>query len=196
MKLVAATNNQHKLREFREILTPMGYEIISLSDLHLDIEPEETGETFEENSKIKATAICEATGLACLADDSGIEVAALHNAPGVHSARFVPGSDADRTNKLLELMEGKTDRRARYVSVVTIVFPDGRVLSARGESEGVLTHEWIGENGFGYDPIFYTEVFHKTYGQLTPEEKNSISHRGRALKKLKSLLEMEENRHV
>ncbi len=184
MKILAATNNEHKLREFSQILTPYGFEVISIKDAGIDIDPEENGKTFEENALIKATAFSEASGLPVISDDSGLEVMALDLAPGVYSARYAPGSDKDRVNKLLENMKGITDRTARFVSALVIVFPDGKTLEARGECYGIITESPAGENGFGYDPVFYVEKFGKTFAELTADEKNSISHRGEAFKKL------------
>ena len=154
MKILAATNNEHKFREFSQILTPYGFEVISIKDAGIDIDPEENGKTFEENALIKATAFSEASGLPVISDDSGLEVMALDLAPGVYSARYAPGSDKDRVNKLLENMKGITDRTARFVSALVIVFPDGKTLEARGECYGIITESPAGENGFGYDPVF------------------------------------------
>ena len=188
MKILAATNNEHKLREFSQILTPYGFEVISIKDAGIDIDPEENGKTFEENALIKATAFSEASGLPVISDDSGLEVMALDLAPGVYSARYAPGSDKDRVNKLLENMKGLTNRTARFVSALVIAFPDGKTLEARGECYGRITESPAGENGFGYDPVFYVEKFGKTFAELTMEEKNSISHRGKAVRKMAALL--------
>ncbi len=184
MKILAATNNAHKLREFSEILSPLGFEVISAGDVGIAIDPEENGLTFEENVLIKANAFCEVSNMPVIADDSGLEVIALDLQPGIHSARYCEGSDTDRVNKLLANMEGLTDRTARFVSVVAIVYPDGKTVTARGECYGKITDSPIGENGFGYDPVFYVEQFAKTFGELTADEKNQISHRGAALKNL------------
>ncbi len=184
MKILAATNNEHKLREFSQILSPLGFEVVSIKSLGIDIDPEENGKTFEENALIKAKAFSEASGLPVISDDSGLEVIALDLAPGVYSARYAPGSDSDRVNKLLENMQNIKDRTARFVSAVVIVYPDGKTVTARGECYGTITEKPIGENGFGYDPVFFVEKFGKTFAQLTADEKNQISHRGVALEKL------------
>lgn len=189
-KIVAATNNKNKLREFKEILSPLGYQIVSLKDLGIEIEVEETGKTFEENSMLKAKAILEATGMASLADDSGLEVDALGGEPGIYSARYCEGSDADRVAFLLDKMKDVPDgkRSARFVSAITLMFTDGDVVTARGTCEGKIAHEPAGKNGFGYDPIFFVESYGKTFAELSPEQKNMISHRGNALSELQRQL--------
>lgn len=182
MKIIAATKNKNKLREFGEILH--GFEIVSQEECGIDIDVEETGTTFEENSLLKAQAIFEKTGIAAIADDSGLCVDALGGEPGVYSARYGGEGldDAQRVELLLENMENVPDekRTARFVSVITLIDENG-VITARGECEGKITREPKGENGFGYDPVFYVEQFKKTMAEISPEEKNSISHRGRAL---------------
>lgn len=188
MKVLAATNNEHKLREFREILSPLGYEIVSPKELGITADPDETGETFEENAKIKAEAFAEVSKMAVLADDSGLETDFLNGGPGVYSARYAEGSDADRVNKLLEVMGNSENRGARFVSVIVMIFDDGRTVTARGECEGKIAMKPSGENGFGYDPVFYVESYGKTFSELTADEKNKISHRGRALEHLVSML--------
>ena len=189
-KIVAATNNKNKLREFKEILSPLGYQIISLKDLGLDIEVEETGTTFEENSLIKAKAVLKAAGMAALADDSGLMVDALGGEPGIYSARYCEGTDADRINFLLEKMKDVPDekRTARFVSAITLMFTDGDVVTARGTCEGKIAKAPSGRNGFGYDPVFYVEQYGKTFAELTAEQKNLISHRGNALSELQKQL--------
>lgn len=186
MKLVLASKNQHKLVELRTILGQLGLEVVLESDVGVDVDVEETGTTFEENSLLKARAVMEASGMAAIADDSGLEVDALDGAPGVYSARF-GGMDTDeaRTALLLEKLQGVPDekRTARFVSVVTCVLPNGKVVSARGTCEGVITHAPAGTNGFGYDPVFYVPSLGKTFSQASSEEKNAISHRGNALQK-------------
>jgi len=188
--VVAATNNKNKLREFIEILAPLGYKVVSLKDIGLDIDVEETGSTFEENSLIKARAIMEATGKAALADDSGLVVDALGGEPGIYSARYCEGTDSDRVAYLLEKMKDVPDseRTARFVSAVTLCFPDGDVLQATGTCEGFITREPKGENGFGYDPVFYVEQYKKTLAEVSADKKNAISHRGNALFELQKQL--------
>lgn len=190
-KVLLATNNAGKLREFREILGDM-FEIVSLRDLALDADPEETGTTFEENALLKAEYSCERSGLPTLADDSGLEVDALDGAPGIYSARFAPGSDRDRLEKLLQVMQGKDNRAARYVAAVALVWPDGRHLTVRGTCEGALTESPSGNGGFGYDPIFMPNGYDKTYGCLSEEEKSKTSHRGKAIAALREKLQEAE----
>ncbi len=162
------------------------------SDVGIDIDVEETGETFEENSLLKARAVMEATGLPTIADDSGLCVAALGGAPGVYSARY-GGEDKGGFNRRYELLlanlRGQLDRSAKFVSVITACFPNGVVLTARGECPGTIAFAPQGDSGFGYDPVFFVPAFRKTFAQMSPEEKNSISHRGRALEKFKPELE-------
>ncbi len=192
MRLILATNNAHKVREFKQILEPMGFEVVSQRDAGYIIEVEETGTTFEENSYLKAQAVTEASGLPAIADDSGIMADALGGAPGVYSARYTGNdedTDEDRMYFLLKNMENETDRAAKFVSCITCTFPDGTVIAARGECHGTLTHEPRGENGFGYDPIFLPNGYDRTTAELSPDEKNAISHRGQALRIFKTKLE-------
>lgn len=186
-KVVLASNNAGKLREFREILDGI-FEIVSLRDLGLEADPEETGSSFEENARLKAEYSCRLSGLPALADDSGLEVDALNGAPGIYSARYAPGTDADRVEKLLHDMEAAENRTARFVSVVALVWPDGRQLTARGTCEGTIVHQPQGTGGFGYDPIFMPDGYEETFGVLSAEEKNRISHRGRAVRALRDKL--------
>lgn len=188
-KVVLASNNAGKLREFREILEGL-FEIVSLRDLGLEADPEETGSSFAENAQIKAEYSCRLSGLPALADDSGLEVDALGGAPGIYSARYAPGTDADRVAKLLRDMENMEDRTARFVSAVALVYPDGRQVTARGTCEGVITRQPQGEGGFGYDPIFLPDGYDQTFGLLSAETKNSISHRGRAVRALRDKLNL------
>lgn len=187
MKAVLASHNQKKIKELRAILADLGIEVLSQEEAGVDLEPEETGTTFEENARIKAQAMVNATGLPALADDSGLEVRALGGEPGVYSARYGgPGlDDTGRYQRLLQAMQGQTDRACRFVSVICCVFPDGTELTARGECPGVLAQEPSGTGGFGYDPVFYLPEWGKTMAQLSPEEKNGISHRGNALRNFK-----------
>ena len=182
MKIIAATKNKNKLREFGEILR--GFEIISQEDAGIDIDVEETGTTFEENSLLKAQAIYDATGIAAVADDSGLCVDALDGEPGIYSARYGGEglTDPERVQILLKNMENIPEgkRTARFVSVITMVDEKG-ILTARGECEGKITDAPKGENGFGYDPVFYVEQYKKTMAEISSEEKNAISHRGKAL---------------
>ena len=187
MKVVLASKNKHKLVEISEITKKFGIELVLQSDLGIDIDVEETGTTFEEKSFIKAEAVMKATGLPALADDSGIAVDALNGEPGVYSARYGFDDTLDdwgRRELLLKNTEHVPDgqRQAQFVCVITMVTPAGQVIQARGEIHGELTREPRGENGFGYDPIFYYPPFGKTTAELAPEEKNAVSHRGNALR--------------
>ena len=183
MKVVLASKNAHKLQELQDILSAQGVEVILESAAGVDVEVKETGTTFEENSLLKARAVMEASGLPAIADDSGLMVDALNGAPGVYSARYGgPGlDDAGRYRLLLENMRGVLDRKCRFVSAITLCMPSGDIVTARGECPGTLAYAPQGENGFGYDPIFFVPEKKKTFAQLTAEEKNAISHRGRAL---------------
>jgi len=194
-KIIVATCNQDKIKEIREILAGDGIEYVSLEDEGLkDIDIKEDGSTFEENAVIKAKTVSEATGLMVLADDSGLEVDYLGGAPGIYSARYM-GEDTSYTIKnnhiIEELKDAEGDERsARFVCAMACVFPDGRVITTEGKVEGRIAYEEKGENGFGYDPIFYLPEKGCTTAQLKPEEKNAISHRGRALRAMhKKLVE-------
>ncbi len=191
MKAVLASRNPKKLKEMKAILSELGVEVVLESEVGIDIEVEETGTTFEENSLLKAQAVMKASGLPAIADDSGLMVDALNGAPGVYSARYGGPEldDAGRNRLLLENMRGQMDRRAKFVSVVTCCFPNGDVITARGECPGTVAYAPMGEDDFGYDPIFLVTSMHKTYAQMTPEEKNSVSHRGKAMEKFKVELE-------
>ena len=184
MKVILASKNQHKLTELSAILSQLGFEIALESEYGLDIDVEETGTTFEENSFLKADAVMKASGLPVLADDSGLMVDALDGAPGVYSARYGhKASDKERTAYLLENMKDVPEERrgAKFVCVITCLFPDGRKIAARGECPGVIARAPHGENGFGYDPVFYLPELGMTYAELPSEQKNAISHRARAL---------------
>lgn len=184
MKVILASKNQHKLTELSAILSQLGFEIALESEYGLDIDVEETGTTFEENSFLKADAVMKASGLPVLADDSGLMVDALDGAPGVYSARYGhKASDKERTAYLLENMKDVPEERrgAKFVCVITCLFPDGRKIVARGEYPGVIARVPHGENGFGYDPVFYLPELGMTYAELPSEQKNAISHRARAL---------------
>ena len=195
MKAVLASNNKKKMVEMRAILGELGVEVLSQAEVGVSIEPEENGTTIEENSRIKAVAIMEATGLPAIADDSGLVVEALDGAPGVYSARY-GGEGLDDTGRwqlLLKNMEGKENRACKFVSVICCAFPDGTQLMARGEVHGVVAQGPRGEGGFGYDPIFWLPEQGKSMAELTAEEKNKISHRGNALRVFKKELEKKLN---
>lgn len=196
MKAVLASKNQHKLAEISKIVAQFGMELVLQSELGLDIDVDETGETFEENSMLKARAVMEASGMPAIADDSGLMVDALDGAPGVYSARY--GGSHDRTDEeryryLLSNLENVPDekRGAKFVSVITLLYPDGRSIVARGECPGTILRAPRGENGFGYDPVFFVTSEGKSMAELSPERKNEISHRARALQVLAARLEEE-----
>ena len=183
MTFVLATANPGKIREMQEILHDFGIEVTTREDLGIDIDIEETGETFLENATLKAKAICEASGLPAIADDSGLVVDALGGAPGVYSSTFggVGLDPTARCEHLLEKMRGMEQRGAKFVCTIVCIFPDGRVISAEGECRGAIAHMPRGAGGFGYDPVFLVNGTDRTMAELTPEEKNKISHRGVAL---------------
>ena len=192
MEIILATNNKGKVREMKEIMEGTGIEVYSLKDKGVEIEVEEDGTTFEENALKKAKEVCEATGMIAVSDDSGLEVYALDMRPGIYSARYA-GENAtsqERNMKLLDEMKNVPDgeRGARFVSAVAIVFPDGRSEIFRGEVEGEILREEKGDGGFGYDPLFFYKPFNKTLAEVPLEEKDKVSHRGVAFKKLKQYL--------
>ena len=191
-RIIFATGNQGKMKEIREIMQDLNVEVVSLKDIGLEVDIEENGTTFEENAIIKAKTIMELTKEVVMADDSGLEVDYLGKAPGVYSARYL-GEDTPYTiknNHIIKELEGVEgqDRSARFVSVIACVLPDGTTLTTRGTIEGVIGYEEKGENGFGYDPIFYLPERGCTTAELSLEEKNRISHRGKALSMMKEEL--------
>ena len=191
MDIIIASNNQGKIKEFKKILEPLGYNVISQKEANINIEVEETGTTFRENSELKARAIYELTQKMVLADDSGIEVDYLNGAPGIYSARYMGlGSDEERTNYVLKQLEGveENKRTARFVCCICFIDENGKEQFAEGYWNGKLATEPKGENGFGYDPIFIPEGETRTSAEMLPEEKNSKSHRANALKKLLEIL--------
>ena len=185
MKLILASNNANKLKEFRSLVADLDIELLSQKEAGCDFEVEETGTTFEENAYLKASAVTEATGIAAVADDSGLCVDALGGEPGIYSARYGLGhaaSDEERYRYLLQKMEGVEDRSARFICCICCTFPDGSVIRSRGECEGEILLAPKGQNGFGYDPVFHPLCLDKSMAELNPEEKNAISHRGKALR--------------
>ena len=191
-RIVFATGNAGKMREIREILSDLELEVVSMKEIGIDIPIEEDGITFEENALIKARAVAGQCGEIVLADDSGLEVDYLNGDPGIYSARYM-GEETPYSIKnaaIIERLAGVPDekRTARFVCAIAAVFPDGQELVTLGEIQGRIDYEEKGKNGFGYDPIFYVPEFGKTTAELTDEEKNSISHRGRALRKMKEKL--------
>ena len=194
MKVVLASQNRHKLTEIQAILAKFDMELVLQSDLGVRIDVEENGSSFEENSELKARAVMEATGLPAIADDSGLCVDVLGGAPGIYSARYgAPAcvTDRDRLNHLLEELRGvrSEERTARFVCVITLLYPDGRKLAARGICEGMITFEPRGDDGFGYDPVFYIPSMGCTFAQMGADRKNAISHRANALQRLCGMLE-------
>ena len=195
-KVILASRNKGKIKEIGDILGKYDMTVVSRDDAGLPIdEVEETGETFEENSYIKAKAILDVAGVPTVADDSGLMVDALGGAPGVYSARYAGENCTyeDNNRKLLDALADVPDEKrcARFVSVITMLWPDGRKIVARGECEGRILTETRGEGGFGYDPLFVPEGYDISFGEMSPEEKNKISHRAKALMKLESILENE-----
>ena len=191
-KIIFATTNENKIREVNMMMEGFDVELIPMSDMGIDVEIEETGTTFEENAIIKAKAICEMTGEIALADDSGLEVDYLDGAPGVYSSRFL-GEDTpyeiknDYIIEKLKDAKGK-ERSARFACAMAMVFPDGDVETCYGTIEGLIGYEQKGTNGFGYDPIVYVPEYEMTTGEMTPQLKNSISHRGKALEQMKEVM--------
>ena len=192
-KIIFATGNQDKMKEIREILADMDVEVVSMKEAGIHADIVEDGSTFEENATIKAKTICEMTGEITLADDSGLEIDYLNKEPGIYSARYM-GEDTSyriKNANLIERLNGVPDekRTARFVCAVAAAFPDGSVKTVRGTMEGIIGYEIKGENGFGYDPIFYLPEYGCTSAELSMEEKNKISHRGKALRAIKEELQ-------
>lgn len=190
-RLILASNNANKLREIREILGGRFEEIVSLREAGIEHETVEDGETFLDNARKKAREIAALSGCCALADDSGLCVDALGGAPGVYSARFagVHGDDQANMRLLLEKLQGVENRAAHFTCAMVLVFPDGREISAEGYFYGQIGYEQKGSNGFGYDPLFYIPEFGCTSAELSPEQKNAVSHRGSALRTLVARLE-------
>ena len=189
-KIIAATHNQHKLEEYRELLDGQDLEIVSLNDYPEYAEPEENGKTFEENANIKALSGTNYCDILTFADDSGLEVEALDNAPGIYSSRYAE-NDPARIARILKELDGKENRRARFVCVISIAFNKEIVASFRGEVYGKIIDEPRGTNGFGYDPVFVPDGFDKSFAELSQKEKNKISHRANAIEKVIEFVEDE-----
>ena len=191
MKFILATHNPGKLREMSDILSHLGVEVVSPADVGITVEVEETGSTFAENAMLKAKAICAASGLPAIADDSGLCVDALNGGPGVYSARYGGEGldDKGRYTLLLNSMRGQTTRAAHFACAIACAFPDGKTLTSEGRCDGAIAFAPLGEGGFGYDPVFLVPEKGKTFGQLTAEEKSAISHRGKALRDFSAKLE-------
>lgn len=192
-KIIVATNNADKMKEIRMILKDLDYELQSLSEAGITVDIIEDGETFEENALIKAKTVMEFTGEIVMADDSGLEIDALDKQPGIHSSRFL-GSDTSYDIKNQHILDelkdvDLEDRTARFICAIACVFPDGKVITKRGVMEGHIGYEIRGKHGFGYDPIFWLQKYNSTSAQISPEEKNKESHRGKALQAIKKELE-------
>ncbi|MBS4979539.1 MAG: XTP/dITP diphosphatase [Clostridiales bacterium] len=191
-KIIFATGNAGKMKEIREILKDLDAEVLSMKEAGVEAEIVEDGKTFEENALIKAKTVCKLTGEIALADDSGLEIDYLNKEPGIYSARYM-GEDTSyriKNANLIERLEGVPDekRTARFVCAIVAAFPDGTVKTVRGTMEGRIGYEETGENGFGYDPIFYLPEYGCSSAELSMEEKNKISHRGKALRAIKAEL--------
>lgn len=196
-KLIVASHNEGKVREFRELLAPFGFDVRSAAELKLD-EPEETGDTFEANAELKARAASVASGALCLADDSGLAVPALEGAPGIYSARWA-GPTKDFTLAMNRVARELHERgiepegtAAYFVCVLSLAYPDGSIRSIRGEAHGTLTFPPRGARGFGYDPIFLPTGYDETFGEMDPALKNGMSHRAKAFAALRDYLEQEK----
>ena len=191
-KIIFATGNEGKMKEVHMILKDLGLPVLSMKEAGVQADIVEDGTTFEENAKIKAVAVQKLTGALVLADDSGLEIDYLNKEPGIYSARYM-GEDTPYSVKnanLISRLAGVPDeqRTARFVCAIAAAFPDGEVLTTRGTIEGIIGYEERGENGFGYDPIFYLPEYKKSTAELSPEEKNALSHRGRALRQMEEEL--------
>ena len=192
MKLILASNNKKKLRELEEILSDMDVELLSQREAGCDFEVEETGTTFAENAYLKAKAVADATGLAAVADDSGLMVEALNGEPGVYSARYAPGgheaSDKEKYEYLLSKLVNVEHRAAKFVSSICCILPDGSIIRTEGECRGEILREPAGEGGFGYDPVFMPQGYDRSMAELGTDVKNRISHRANALREFKKKL--------
>lgn len=190
MKLLIASNNQHKIDEIKQILGNKFEQILSLSEARIVCDPEENGKTFLDNALIKVRAVVKLTDMPVLGDDTGLCVDALNGAPGVHSARFAGDHDnAKNRAKLLYELQDETNRKAHFSTAVALLYPDGRLVTAEGRVDGEILHTEVGANGFGYDSLFYCNEIGKTFAEATAEEKNAVSHRGRALQNLAEKLQ-------
>lgn len=191
MRIIAATKNAGKIKEIESIFKGLGIEAVSQQEEGFDVDIEETGDSFEKNALIKARAVAMLTDDIVMADDSGLCIDALDGRPGIYSARYAGENASDRTKiqKILTEMEPHKNRSAKFVTAVAVILPDGREFVTTGEVKGEILREPAGENGFGYDPIFYCDELKKTFAQAAEEEKNMVSHRGRALRAMYKKLE-------
>jgi len=192
-KLIVASNNDHKIKEIKEMLSQFPFEVLSLREANINIDVEETGSTFMDNAEIKAREIFKIVKTdMVLADDSGLSVDSLNGDPGVFSARFAGehGDTKANNEKLLYLLDGTSEiqRKAKFICAMVLIVNENEIIKVQGEVEGTITAEFRGEEGFGYDPLFFVKEFNKTFAQMSSQQKNSISHRGRALDKLKNEL--------
>jgi XTP/dITP diphosphohydrolase len=185
-KLIIASKNKNKVKEIKEILSDMNFDVVSMEDLNINIDIDETGNTFEENALLKAKGIFELCKEPVCADDSGLEVDYLDGAPGVYSARFAGenATDEDRNIKLLNKLEGVEfeNRKARFVCSIAVILDENNYFTVKGTCEGYINNKPVGKNGFGYDPLFFIPKYNMTTAQMSPEKKHEISHRGNALK--------------
>lgn len=192
MKIIFATKNVGKVKEVKLLLRELNVQVVTMTEAGIDVDVIEDGETFEENAIKKAKEIMEISGCLVLSDDSGLEVDYLNKQPGVYSARFMGEKTSYniKNKKILQMLEGVEEekRTARFVSVIAAAFPDGRIVTTRGTIEGIIGHEARGENGFGYDPIFYVPELGMYTAEMEVAQKNEISHRGKALRAMKELL--------
>ena len=186
MRVVVATKNQNKVKEITEVLSPLGLEVVSQTDAGIDVDVEETGDTFEINARLKAKAVAMRCDDCVLADDSGLCVEALGGRPGVYSARYAGegAPDSKKIEKLLSELENEDNRKAKFVTSMAFIFPDGNEIITMGEVYGKIIDAPRGDNGFGYDPVFLSDELNKTFAEATLQEKNEVSHRSRALAKL------------
>ncbi len=185
-KLVVASNNEHKIKEYKEMFTPLGIEVIAPKDLNINIDPDECGNTYEENSLIKAKTISRYTSLPIIADDSGLSVKALNDFPGIHSSRFAKelGGNKIANLELIKRLQPYKDKSASFICVITLINVEKEPIQFKGVCPGIIIDEPQGENGFGYDPIFYSLEANVCFGLASENEKNQYSHRAKALNKL------------
>ena len=191
--IVFATNNKNKIKEFKDILGNRNINLLTLSDINYDKEIIEDGLSFKDNALIKARQVALDTGYITISDDSGLSVDALLGAPGIYSARYSGKGIVENNKLLLKNMEGKENRRAHFTCAICLYYPDGKYVIAEGYIDGTITKELKGNNGFGYDPLFYLEEYHKTMAEIDPSIKDKISHRANAIKKLGELIDEDFN---
>lgn len=195
MKIIVASNNEHKIAEFKAYFANLPVEIRSLNDENIDVNPDETGKNFKENAFIKAQAISQFSNDIIVSDDSGLEIHALDNFPGIYSSRFLEGRPyQEKFIAINKMMEDKLDRSANFNCTLCVMNLEKEPIYFEGKTEGVILESALGKEGFGYDPIFFYPPFNKTFAELTQEEKNQISHRGNALKKFINYLK--ENKYL